>query len=180
MSTWIALLRGINVVGNNVLPMKDLVRLFEREGCEGARSYIASGNVVFRSPKRVANTLPTRIAAAISRSRGFTPSVLVLSASELADSIAENPFPAAVENPKSLHLFFLAQTPTSPDLEALSRLATGREAFALKGRIFYLHTPDGFADSKIGSRAERLIGVDATARNWRTVTALNAMAQDLR
>jgi uncharacterized protein (DUF1697 family) len=121
-----------------------------------------------------------RIAAAISRSRGFAPSVLVLSAADLAKSIAENPFPAAVENPKSLHLFFLAQIPKSPDLDALGRLATGREAFALRSRIFYLHTPDGFADSKLGSRAERLIGVDATARNWRTVTALNVMAQDLR
>jgi uncharacterized protein (DUF1697 family) len=59
-------------------------------------------------------------------------------------------------------------------------LAAGREAFALKGRFFYLHTPDGFADSKLRSRVERFIGVDATARNWRTVTALNALAQDLR
>jgi uncharacterized protein (DUF1697 family) len=180
MSTWIALLRGINVVGKHVLPMKDLVSLFERQGCEGARAYIQSGNVVFRSPKSVANTLPMRLAAGISRSYGFAPRVLVLSAIELASSIAENPFPAAVENPKSLHLFFLAQTPKSPDLDALSRLATGREAFALKRRIFYLHTPDGFAASRLRSRAERLIGVDATARNWRTVTALNAIARDLQ
>jgi uncharacterized protein (DUF1697 family) len=88
-------------------------------------------------------------------------------------------FPAAVENPRSLHLFFLAQTPKSPDLDALSRLAVGREAFALKGKIFYLHTPDGFAESKLRSRVERFTGVDATARNWRTVSALNALAQDL-
>ena len=83
-------------------------------------------------------------------------------------------------NPKSLHLFFLAQAPKSPDLDALSRLATGGEAFALKSRIFYLHTPDGFAASKLRSRAERLIGVNATARNWRTVTALDAMARDFQ
>ena len=106
--------------------------------------------------------------------------MLVLSAAELALSIAKNPFPAAVENPKLLHLFFLAQTPKSPDLDALSRLAAGREAFALNSRIFYLHTPDGFAGSKLAARVERLMGVPATARNWRTVTALNALAQDLQ
>ena len=83
--------------------MQDLVSLFEHEGCEDARTYIASGNVVFSSSQRVANKLPKRIAAAISRSRGFTPSVLVLSAAELATSIAKNPFPAAVENPKSVY-----------------------------------------------------------------------------
>ena len=180
MSTWIALIRGINVVGKHVLPMQELVSLFEREGCEEARTYIGSGNVVFRSPPNIANGLPVRISAAISRSRGFAPSVLVLSAGELAISIAKNPFPAAQENPKSLHLFFLAQTPKSPDLDALRRLAAGREAFALKSRIFYLHTPDGFAESKLRSRVEHFLGVDATARNWRTVTALNDLAQNLQ
>ncbi len=179
MSTWVALLRGVNVVGKHVLPMHNLIALFEREGCEGARTYIASGNVVFRSPRSLASRLPTRIAAAISRSRGFAPRVLVRSAAELASAVARNPFAAAVENPKSLHLYFLARVPKSPDLDALSRLASGREAFALQGRFLYLHTPDGFAESKLRSRVERFMGVDATARNWRTVTALNAMAQEL-
>jgi uncharacterized protein (DUF1697 family) len=59
-------------------------------------------------------------------------------------------------------------------------LAVGREAFALKSKIFYLHTPDGFAESKLRSRVERIMGVDATARNWRTVTALNALAHELQ
>ncbi len=179
MATWIALLRGINVVGKRLLPMQELADHCARAGCGEPRTYIASGNVVFRGPKRVADALPARLAERISKSRGFAPRVVVLSAAELAAAIAANPFPAAVANPKLLHLFFLAEVPASADLEALGRLATGREAFALTGKVFYLHTPDGFPSSKLASRAERLIGVDATARNWRTATTLHAMAAEL-
>ncbi|HKZ73221.1 MAG TPA: DUF1697 domain-containing protein [Steroidobacteraceae bacterium] len=65
--------------------------------------------------------------------------------------------------------------PKKPDLEALERVKGATEAFALEGRTFYLHTPDGFGTSKLAERAERLLGVEATARNWRTVCALLEM-----
>ena len=64
-----------------------------------------------------------------------------------------------------------------PDLKSLEALKTHTERFVLKGRIFYLHTPNGFGTSKLAKRAERLLGVDATARNWRTVKTLLAMAK---
>lgn len=70
------------------------------------------------------------------------------------------------------HGHFPASPPKSPDLDALSALDAGREAFALKSGVFYLWTPDGFADSVLRSRVERCLGVPATARNWRTVNEL--------
>ena len=73
-------------------------------------------------------------------------------------------------------MFFLAEPPPKADVKALEALKTGTERFALKGQIFYLHTPDSFGTSKLAARAERLLGVDATARNWRTVTTLLEMA----
>jgi uncharacterized protein (DUF1697 family) len=177
VTTRIVLLRGINVVGKRLLPMRELVSVLERDGFEEVRSYIQSGNVVLRSRQGTAAALARRIGALVRGSHGFEPQVLVLSVAELAAAVAANPFAGADDNPKALHLFFLAATPPQPDLEALAALRTGREGFALKARVFYLHTPDGFPGSKLAARAERLLGVAATARNWRTVNKLLEIAR---
>jgi uncharacterized protein (DUF1697 family) len=177
VATRIVLFRGINVVGKRVLPMRELVALLERDGFEAVRSYIQSGNVVLRSRRGSAPALARRIGALVRSSHGFEPEVLVLGVPELAAAVAANPFAGADDDPKSLHLFFLAAAPPRPDLAALDRLRSGREAFALNARVFYLHTPDGFAGSRLAARAERLLGVAATARNWRTVNKLLELAR---
>ena len=176
MKTWIALLRGVNVGGARKLPMKDLVALLERAGFSSVRTYIQSGNVVFQSSKGTARALSTRIAELILKKFGFQSEVLVLSLRDLTEAIKGNPFPQADDDHKSLHLFFLSERPRDPDLKSLATLKSGREAFALVGAVFYLHTPDGFVDSKLAARAERLLGVQATARNWRTVNQLLQLA----
>jgi uncharacterized protein (DUF1697 family) len=177
MKTWIALLRGINVVGKNQVPMKELAAAFERAGFAAVRTYIQSGNVVFQSSSGTQRSLAARIAGLMRSRFGFEPSVMVISGKELAAAVRGNPFPAAEQDHKSLHLYFLAERPRKPDLAALSRLEAGREAFALKGAVFYLHTPDGFPDSVLRSRIERCLGVAATARNWRTANQLLAMLE---
>lgn len=177
MATWIALLRGVNVVGRRQLPMKALVALLAEHGLEDVRSYIQSGNLLFQSSERSARALGSRIGAVVLEEFGFEPRVLVLGVAELARAIAANPFPEAARDPKAVHLYFLGATPKAPDHAALERHRAGREAYALVGRVFYLHTPDGFPASKLAARAERLLGVDATARNWRTSTTLLAMVR---
>lgn len=172
MKSWIALLRGINVVGANKVPMKQLALACERAGFRSVRTYIQSGNVIFQSSTGTARTLATRIARLVKSNFGFEPAVVVISAEELAAAVRGNPFPAADRNHKLLHLFFLSEHPNKPDLGSLSKLDAGREAFALKGGVFYLYTPDGFADSVLRSRIERCLGVAATARNWRTANEL--------
>jgi uncharacterized protein (DUF1697 family) len=177
MKVYVALFRGINVGGGRALPMKDLSRLFEQNGCAGVQTYIQSGNVVFRSSVADPDRLAKRIAAAVSKSRGFEPKILVLTRRELERAAANNPFAEADQMPKSVHLFFLAQPVPKADLTSIGALAAKSERFALKGQVFYLHTPDGFGTSKLAARAERMLGVDATARNWRTVTTLVEMAR---
>jgi uncharacterized protein (DUF1697 family) len=177
MSTWIALFRGINVGGKNILPMKELVRELETVGLEDIRSYIQSGNVVFRSRISTPGKLATRIAAQIESSHGFSPRVLILSAEQLEQAIAANPFPEAATEPKSLHLFFLESTPASPDLAALASLCTKTERFHHAGTVFYLHTPDGVGRSRVATKVEKMLGVAATARNWRTVAKLQQMVR---
>jgi uncharacterized protein (DUF1697 family) len=171
-TTWLALLRGINVVGKNKVPMKALASALETAGFQSVRTYIQSGNVVFRSARGDPGALAAKIERVVERKFGCAPAVLVISKAKLAAAIRANPFPDAHHNHKLLHLYFFDSPPKSPDVDSLQRVDAGREAFALKGDIFYLWTPDGFADSVLRSRVERCLGVPATARNWRTVNEL--------
>jgi uncharacterized protein (DUF1697 family) len=174
MKTYIALLRGINVGGARMLPMRELTLLLEKNGCIDVQTYIQSGNVIFRSALN-ADRVAKQVTAAVSKSHGFEPRVFVLTPGELENAAAGNPFPEAGENPKSVHVFFLAERPKQADLKSLEALKAGSERFLLKGNVLYLHAPDGVGTSKLAAQAERLLGVDATARNWRTVTTLLAM-----
>lgn len=179
LQTYIAFFRGINVGGRHALPMKELKAVLEGQGCVDVRTYIQSGNAVLRSAVPDAGRLAARVAAAVSATHGFAPAVLVLTQPELERAVAGNPFPkAAAADPRRLHLFFLAAAPKPPDLESLETIRARSERFALKGQVFYLYTPDGFGTSRLAGRAERLLGVEATARNWRTVTTLLEMAAD--
>jgi len=177
MNTWIALFRGINVGGAHMVPMKQLVLLLEKNGCCDVRTYIQSGNAIFRSKLSDPARVERRLAEAVAGSHGFEPRVMALTRRELETAAAENPFVRASQDPKSVHLFFLAAPPEKADVKGLAALRQGSERFELKGRVFYLHTPDGFGKSKLAERAERLLGIAATARNWRTVTTLVEMAQ---
>jgi uncharacterized protein (DUF1697 family) len=177
VNTWIALFRGINVLGNNTLPMKELKALLEQQQCADVHTYIQSGNAVFRSRLTDAARLERRLADAVANARGFEPRVMALKQRELARSAAGNPFPQAGDDPARVHLFFLEAAPTRPDTTGLDAIRTVSERYSLKGRVLYLYTPDGFGPSKLAKRAERLLGVAATARNWRTVTALMEMAK---
>ena len=177
MATWIALLRGINVLGRNRVSMEALSAALERGGLARVRTYIQSGNVVFDCIGGSRAALAQRIARAVSDGHGFLPRVVVLSAGDLERAARRNPFPAAEALPKSLHLYFLAAAARGVDLDPLHRVSRGSEAFELRGRVLYLHTPEGFADSQVPGRIERALGVEATARNWRTVTQLIALAR---
>lgn len=80
MNTHIALFRGINVGGRNKLPMKELAAVLEAIGCEEVRTYIQSGNAVFRHSESDASQIAQRIESAVLDSHGFQPRVLTLSA----------------------------------------------------------------------------------------------------
>jgi uncharacterized protein (DUF1697 family) len=175
MATWIALLRGIGG-GIRSLEMKKLVGALEGIGLKDVRTYIATGNVVFTSPK-TATQLARAIEACIEKKFGFHSKTFVLSPKELMKAAANNPFPQANENHKSLHLFFLSTAAKAPDFAAMNAVKKASEDFALQGKVFYFYAPEGFGTSKLGARVIRLLGVeDATARNWRTIGKLIELA----
>ena len=174
MQTYIALLRGINVGGSGKLPMADLRALLTDLGALDVQTYIQSGNAVFRH-EASARTLTPKIRKAIAAAHGFDPATLLITAEELRSFADANPFPEAVAEPKTLHLFLLEKTPRSPDLERLVEFAAPDERFELKDRAFYLHAPSGLGRSKLAAQAEKHLGTPTTARNWRTVEKLLEM-----
>jgi uncharacterized protein (DUF1697 family) len=174
MDTYIALFRGINVGGKNILPMKDLSKVLEEMGCRSVRTYIQSGNVVFRSEKQDLKNLALRISQAISVSHGFTPKVLLLTTDGLQAAVAGNPFPT--EAGKALHFFFLEALSEAPDKKRLAVLKAKSENFKLDQHVFYLHAPDGVGGSKLAAKVEQCLNVPVTARNWNTVKRLLEIA----
>ena len=177
MATWIALLRGINVGGKNVLPMAALRADLEELKFRNVRTWIQSGNVVFESTARSADSLAKKIARQISRKRKIDAKVLVISRDELTTAIDGNPFPKAESSSGSLHLFFLASNPVDADLTAVREHASSTEKWKLGEKIFYLHAPDGTARSRLAANVEKQLGVVATARNFRTVRKLASMLE---
>jgi uncharacterized protein (DUF1697 family) len=177
VKTYIALFRGINVGGSTTLPMKDLRVLLENLGSHDVKTYIQSGNAVFRHEAESAAGLSERIRAAIEKSHGFETKVLVLELADVEQAMASNPFPEAESEPRSLHLCFLASVPQDPDLDTLESVRRDSERFQLVDRVFYLHAPDGIGRSRLAARVEKSLGVAATARNWRTVCKIAAMVR---
>jgi uncharacterized protein (DUF1697 family) len=178
MKTYVALFRGINVGGNNVLPMKNLVALLENIGSKNVKTYIQSGNAAFEHEEENASLLSSRIRTTIKESHGFEPHLLLLELEEIERAVKSNPYPEAESEPKTLHLYFLASVPKNPDLGALERIKSDGERFALKDEVFYLHAPEGIGRSKLAANTEKVLGVAATGRNWRTVCKVMAMAKE--
>jgi uncharacterized protein (DUF1697 family) len=168
MTEKIALLRGVNVGGNNKLPMKELAKLLEDMGCENVRTYIQSGNVVYDGKAK-----GPEIAAAIKKKFGFEPHTFVMTLAGLKKAAAACPYAKeAKAEPKSVHLFFLDGAPDKDAEAGLACVKTAPEEFALAKGVLYLHSPKGLAASKIAEKVDRVLNVKTTARNWNTVEAL--------
>ena len=170
MTRWVMLLRGINVGGTGKLKMADLRALLQKLGAREVQTHVQSGNVVFSGLVDAA-AFEEIVAGEIERAHGFRPRVLVIAEEDFREIVAGYPYPEAFEAPKTRHVWFLAG-PGMPDLDAMTDLATASERFEITGRALYLHAPDGIARSKLAERAERLIGVPATARNLNTCQRL--------
>lgn len=176
MATWICLFRGINVGGKNIVAMKEFAAVFADVGCERIKTYIQSGNVVFCHPERAAAGLQNKITAQFEQDFGFRPAVTLIGIADYRRVVDDNPFPEAAQAPKTLHAFFLGEEAKAPDLTTIRKLKSDTETFAIHGKVFYLHAPEGIGRSKLAQRVEKLLGVATTARNWRTVEKLFELA----
>ncbi len=174
--TWpiqLALLRGINVGGKNMLPMKHLAKIFEDAGCIDVRTYIQSGNVIFRARNNAVEKLPGRIATQIAESFGYGTPVVLRTATELGEAILQNPFVKAGADENTLHVYFLASLPTKENVEDLDPDRSRPDAFAVVNREIYLRLPNGMGRTKLtNAYFDSKLATTSTARNWRTVIKL--------
>jgi uncharacterized protein (DUF1697 family) len=175
MTTYIALLRGINVGGNRKIPMADLRALFVDAGCDSVTTYIQSGNVVFTHRTRSSGVLGTDLERRIKAANGFDVPVFLRSASEWAAVVQNNPF-AGVE-PTKLLVAFLSVDPGPGAADAIDPAAFAPEEFVLLGREVYLHLPNGAGRAKL-PQALSVLHTPATTRNWRTVMKLLELAPE--
>ena len=171
-TTWIVLFRGVG--GATQLPVARLRQVLGEGGFASVATYINSGNAVLSSSLDAEETR-ARIAGIVAREFGFTKQIMLVSHADWRRVIAENPFPEAADQPTSLHVFVLAEAPTAQAVAALRGRAR-TERLHLCGTILYLHVPDGFSTSKLPPVLDRVLGTTSTARNWRTVLALDRLA----
>lgn len=168
MTSFIALLRAVNVGGTGKLPMIELKAMCERAGFNNTRTYIASGNVVFESALSEAK-VKVALEQSLAAYAGKPVQVLVRTAGEMAAVLAANPFPDAA--PNHTVAIFLDRAPVAADIENLK----GRkdEVLALGKREIYVSYVGGMGASKLVVRASG----EGTARNMNTIAKLAEMAK---
>jgi uncharacterized protein (DUF1697 family) len=185
MPVLISMLRGVNVVGHNRIKMDALRVLYESLKFDNPRTFIQSGNVIFRTklphnPKNSA-ALAKKIQDGIERTFGFRPEVILRTPDELRAAIAATPFPAHRNlHPGKVLVTFLTAQPPSTAHTTLLTLKDYPEEVHLKGRELYIYFPNGAGQTKLPwSKVEKLLKVNGTARNWNSVTKMLAIAEEM-
>lgn len=170
MNTYIVLLRGVNVGGNNSLPMKELKAIMVESGFENVKTYIQSGNIVVDSAKNPGND----ICSLIKSNFGFQPEVMALTTKEYELSVSNNPYQKF--EGKFVHFYFCKEPPNI-DIARINKLSSESESYKLIDNVFYLHAPDGIGRSKLVSNIETCLGVSSTGRNLNTINRLKEMVK---
>ena len=171
-SRCVVLLRGVNVGKHHRIAMSDLRAVLEALGCRDVRTHLQSGNAVVGWDGTV-EELTSSVAAGLSE-RGLDVAVMVRTGPELARVVAASPWSGL--DPALFHVAFLAGEPDPVKVAAIDHEALLPERVVLGERVLYLDYAGGVHASRGLSRLQ--LGVEATARNWRTVLALNGLGQD--
>jgi uncharacterized protein (DUF1697 family) len=177
MTTYVALLRGINVGGNKLIAMAELRVVLAAMGLADVRTLLQSGNVVFRAPAQASGKLEARLETEAGKRFGFAPDFHVRTAGEWREVVRANPFPKeASADPGHLLVSFYKAPLDIALVKALQAAITGPEIVRCSGRHLYMTFPNGVGTSKAAVLVDRMLGVRGTARNWNTVTKLAALA----
>jgi len=179
MSTYIALLRGINVSGQKKIKMAELRQHLSALGFEQVQTYIQSGNVVFQCPAQATANLAKAIQDKIQLVYGWQVPTTVLEPGTLQQVLAHNPYlNEHGADPKHLYVTFLQQPPAAEQLATLETLKAGQEQFMLYQHWLYLYLPHGAGRTKLDNNTlERKLNTQATTRNWKTCQTLWQMSQ---
>lgn len=175
------MLRGVNLGPHNRIKMDDLRALYESLKLENPRSYVQSGNVIFRTKEKNRLQLAKKIQGAIQRKFGCCPEVILRTPDEMRKAIAANPFPERTKaEPAKVLVTFLAAEPPGEAEANLEKLKRFPEKLRLNGRELYIYFPNGAGRSKLPwSAVDKLLQVTGTARNWNSVQAMLEIAEEM-
>jgi uncharacterized protein (DUF1697 family) len=176
--TFVALLRGINVGGKNMLPMKDLIKLFEKAGCTNVKNYIQSGNIVFKANQQVAETIADVIAKAIEKKFGIRVPVVVRSADELRAIAKNNPYVKNGTDEDRLHVVFLKDRPSTKLAQILDPNRSPGDFFVIEGGEIFLSIASAAKTKITNAYLDSKLQTVSTGRNWRTILKLVAMCDE--
>ncbi len=179
MTTYIGLLRAINVGGRNRLAMSDLRTFLESLGHSKVQTLLQSGNVVFEAKPTTSRTaLERRLEAETKKVFKLDVSYCVRTVAEWEAIVSRNPFlREAKRDPARLVVMCLKAEPSSAQLMALRAAIRGPETVELDGGQLYAFYPAGQGASKlVNALIESKLQTRGTARNWNTVLKLAALA----
>lgn len=181
MPVLICMLRGVNVGGHNKVKMETLRALCESLDLRGSRTYIQSGNIVFRAKQKSLPKLRNDLQDAMGRNFGFRPEIILRTIAKLRDAIARNPFAGRRDiEPRKLLVSFLASEPSPEVREKVLQIETAPEELHIDRREIYIYFRSGMARPKLSMPAlERTLKIPGTGRNWNTVLKLLEMAEAL-
>jgi uncharacterized protein (DUF1697 family) len=181
MPVFVSMLRGVNVGAHNRIKMDKLRSLYESLNLEDPRTYVQSGNVIFRTKEKNIAKLTKKIEGGIGKTFGFSPAVVLRTTEEMRATLRANPFAKRKDIvPGKLLVTFLAAEPAAEASEALLEFKSLPEELQLRGRELFIYFPNGAGRSKLPwSQVDKLLKVTGTARNWNSVTKMIAMAEQL-
>lgn len=178
MNTKIAFLRGINVGGKRKILMADLKLMCEKLGLESVKTYIQSGNIIFKSEKNNCD-LENEIEKNIFDNFGFEVPVIVRTKKEIENSINKNPFFDKEADTKQLFLTFLKEKPNKEFVEKILTYSPVPDKFKIENNNVFLFCEGKYHDSKLTNNFfEKQLNVSATTRNWKTVLKLSELSKN--
>ena len=181
MPVCIAMLRGINIGPHKRMKMEELRASCEGLGFAGVKTYIQSGNVIFRAAKLSPAALSKKLGECILKDFGFSAEVISRSREEMKEIIDDNPFmkERGIDTSK-LHVVFLPHAPTAAALKKLLELTLAPDRTHSSGKEIYFYFPNGVSGSSLWKHPlDKVLSVAGTMRNWNTVNKLYEMARDL-
>lgn len=180
MGVYIALLRGINVGGNNKLLMKDLTVLFEKAGCKKVVTYIQSGNVVFEADDKTAKTIAETMNKAVLKAFKIDVPFVIRDLGSFKKAVKASPYSSKKVDPKLVHVGFLKDKPSADKVADLEPGKFAPDEFQLIGQELHYLFPKGVGKSKMTSQYfDSRLKTIVTLRNWNTVLELLRMAEEL-
>ncbi len=180
MTTYIALLRAVNLGEHQRVGMAELRAVAEGLGYSKVRTLLASGNLVFTGTEEPGVRVERRLEQAAARSLGLETAFLVRTADELSACRAHNPFPSESErDPAHLVIVFLRDAPGPEAWRSLRAAVSGPEVVRGWQKHAFVYYAGGIGNSRLtGALIDRKLGTVGTGRNWNTVGKIAAVASE--